>query len=141
MYQLIYSSRAIPSFTIDDLTYLTEQARQKNAQADITGLLLFYNHYFFQALEGDKTTLETLYLKIATDKRHTDIMLLEMKPLAERAFSHWRLGIANFPSQLPTITPQDFFTKNLQFTLNDKEHIEPLIASFAHGLNQVYVRA
>ena len=139
MHQLIYSSRAIPDFTLDDLTYLTEQSRKNNTNLDVTGLLLFYNHYFFQVLEGDKASLDLIYLNIARDKRHTDVTLLGIKPIDVRAFAHWRLGIANFPTQLPSMTPHNFFTKNLQFTLDDKAYIEPLIHSFAQGLNQVYV--
>ncbi|STX52334.1 regulatory protein (GGDEF domain) [Legionella busanensis] len=137
--QLIYSSSAIASFNMDDLIYLTEQARKNNTQSDITGLLLFYQTYFFQVLEGERETISNLYINIKQDKRHTNIILLEEKNIQTRAFTKWSVGLANFPNQLPLLKLKDFFVKNCQLSLTNKVDLEPLIYSFSKGINHSYL--
>lgn len=139
MHQLIYSSVASKSLNSDDLTYLIEQSRINNEYFNITGLLLFYNCYFFQVLEGENEILKKLYLKISNDKRHSEVTLLEFEPLDKRRFSQWRLGIANFSSQKPFINLKQFVHYNVQLTLEDKKCFQPLIDSFAKGINRFYV--
>ena len=139
LYQLIYSSCAIANFNTDDLTYLTEQARINNVQNHLTGLLLFYQTYFFQVLEGEEDTISRTYTNIKHDKRHTNLTLLEHKEITERAFAQWHLGLANFPNQLPSLSPRDFFIKNCQLSLHNKDYLEPLIDSFTKGVNYTYL--
>lgn len=52
-------------------------ARSRNKAAQITGAMLITDHYFVQALEGDETAVRSLFDRISSDERHTDVGLVE----------------------------------------------------------------
>jgi hypothetical protein len=53
MFHLVYASSAARPFTTLELQAFLEQARQKNARFGVTGMLLYKDGNFMQALEGD----------------------------------------------------------------------------------------
>ncbi|KAA2234608.1 BLUF domain-containing protein [Salinarimonas soli] len=94
--QLVYYSRNL--LADDDkgqlklLREILSIARQKNVERDVTGYLIFDKHWFIQILEGDRAHVRATYERIARDPRHTQVTLLDTKPVRQRTFSQWSMG-------------------------------------------------
>jgi hypothetical protein len=54
MYQIVYVSTVNQDFSAADLKKLLVRARMRNKEAGVTGMLVFYDGTFLQALEGEK---------------------------------------------------------------------------------------
>lgn len=89
---LSYTSIASHLMTHEELIALLKQAREENAKRGITGMLLYMEGCFFQVLEGERETLEALYVKIARDKRHHHVIKLIEEPIDVRGFAAWSMG-------------------------------------------------
>jgi Sensors of blue-light using FAD len=92
VYQVIYSSAAAVPFSESDLSRLLLRARANNERLGITGLLLYHEGSFLQALEGDEAALDSLFATISADKRHDHIVKLLARELNERLFAGWNMG-------------------------------------------------
>lgn len=89
---LVYASRETVVFDDDSLRALLKQARNHNHSKLITGMLLYRDGLFVQALEGDEAEIVRLYEKIRKDPRHTDVIRIYLKPIKERSFGEWSMG-------------------------------------------------
>ena len=96
---LIYASSADSSMGDTELRAILERARKVNSQLDITGILLHTEGSYFQVLEGDAEAIDSLYAKIAHDKRHTNVVLIVREPIACRSFADWSVGFASVTSK------------------------------------------
>jgi hypothetical protein len=65
MYQVFYSSAALVPFSDAELTDLLAVSRANNLRLGVTGMLLYHDGSFLQALEGEETIVERLYAKSA----------------------------------------------------------------------------
>ena len=88
---LTYKSTATASPSAADLEALVEQARARNRQLGITGMLLYENGSFLQTIEGPPALVEALWASIKQDPRHEHIELLSEAIVAARLFSDWDL--------------------------------------------------
>lgn len=89
---LVYVSLANKDMQESDLAALLSQARKNNEKADITGMLLYRDRLFMQALEGEEDRINTLYEKIRNDSRHRDVTKVTVKPIKARSFADWTMG-------------------------------------------------
>ncbi|MFZ4815119.1 MAG: BLUF domain-containing protein [Phototrophicaceae bacterium] len=101
LYALTYVSVATRPMTDQDILQILEVSRKNNAQQDITGMLLYRDSYFIQALEGDRDSLLALYGRINADERHRNVLTIYQGEIAERTFSNWSMGFHN----LDTVDP------------------------------------
>jgi hypothetical protein len=92
IYQLVYISAANKEFSEDELQELLKKARVNNGNLNVSGMLLFHQGSFIQALEGPRSAVESLYEKISEDKRHTETRVLFRGELQERSFDSWSMG-------------------------------------------------
>ncbi|WP_413666535.1 BLUF domain-containing protein [Mucilaginibacter sp. Mucisp86] len=76
MEYLVYVSTAKKLMSDDELLDLLQTARIKNAKYNVTGMLLYSEGTFIQALEGEKEDLYTIYKAIELDFRHRNIILM-----------------------------------------------------------------
>lgn len=90
--RLIYLSSVEGQMGSDDIAKILEVARRNNARADITGLLLFHDGCFFQALEGPADAVDRIFAAIEQDSRHVGVIVLERTTTTERAFASWSMG-------------------------------------------------
>ena len=132
---LIYCSAATHPLQDEDLLQLLEKSRAKNAQNDITGMLLYENGSFFQVLEGPPEAIDELYKKITQDKRHTKAVVIIREPIARRAFGEWTMGFSKLDSQEldEIIGLNDFFTGGSSFTSISPGRAKKLLAAFRDG--------
>lgn len=92
VHQLIYISAANRDFSDKELEELLAKARENNASLGITGMLLFHEGSFIQALEGPQEKVQALYEKIAQDERHTETVVLYKGDQEEPDFDNWSMG-------------------------------------------------
>jgi hypothetical protein len=90
---------------------------------------------YFQVLEGDAEAIDSLYAKIALDKRHTNVVLIVREPIATRSFADWSMGYASVTSKdvAGIIGANDFFEKKTCFYELSAGRAKKLLAAFADG--------
>lgn len=100
LYYLIYCSVAKELMTDEALRLLLKEARVRNRELVITGMLVYVEgEYgmqgqarFLQVLEGSRFLVETLFEKIRNDSRHHDVVLLAEGAIHKRNFKTWEMG-------------------------------------------------
>jgi hypothetical protein len=95
MFSLVYVSAAVTWFSEGQLRGLLTQCRARNAQAGITGMLLYKDGNFMQALEGEEAAVRALVERIAADRRHQGMVTLYTGHSEERQFGDWTMGFAD----------------------------------------------
>lgn len=96
---LTYASTAAQDLSKADLNELLAQCRKNNAELGITGMLLYKGGNFMQVLEGEESTVRSLYAKIGGDPRHKGEILLQQSIQEERQFPGWSMGYRDLESQ------------------------------------------
>jgi hypothetical protein len=86
LFHIVYVITATAPLSNDELRDLLKGSHERNARADVTGLLLYKDCQFMQALEGEEATVIALFSKIARDSRHHHVIPLLHEPIAERQF-------------------------------------------------------
>jgi hypothetical protein len=87
LFQIVYRSTATKSFSRADLIELLKSSVHRNTRAGITGLLLYKDGDFMQALEGEEEVVIKLFAKISRDPRHHRVIPLIHEPIEQRNFS------------------------------------------------------
>ncbi len=97
--QLVYTSR--PRFDVSGpegrkvLDEIARAARQSNAAAGISGVLLAGQNWLSQILEGDGSALGPVLKQILADERHEAIHIVEMRRIPIRHFEGWSHGVSD----------------------------------------------
>ena len=86
LFQIVYSSTATHPFSRAELLKLLQVSVQRNAQAGITGLLLYLDGTFMQVLEGEEDAVIGLYARICRDPRHHHVIPLIHELVKKRDF-------------------------------------------------------
>ena len=94
MKQLAYLSTAVRLMTDDELIDLLKVARRRNAEHDVTGVLLYCDGTFIQVLEGESDHLDLIFDSISKDIRHKNIIRLIEGKLDKKYFPDWNMGFA-----------------------------------------------
>lgn len=108
MFQLIYVSMACEPFSQERLRRLLKTSRANNADKDVTGMLLYKNDSFMQALEGPEDDVRALYDRICEDERHENVRMLMAAPVDERSFPDWAMGFENVSELSPQEMPAGY---------------------------------
>jgi len=95
MLTLVYVSSAARPFSDDELIALLKHCRDKNARLGITGMLLYKDGNFMQALEGPDDVVRQVFRSILADARHRGVMCLLERPTTTRQFSGWSMAFRN----------------------------------------------
>ena len=92
--RLVYYSRALRDMSLQDIQNILTTARGNNSDQDICGMLCYESNWFLQALEGDRETVNELFLEIADDVRHEDVVIISYSYIDECIFPDWHMGYA-----------------------------------------------
>jgi hypothetical protein len=132
---LIYASAATRPLNAQELGQLLEQSRANNTRLGLTGMLLYADGSFFQALEGPSDVVTALYEKIEHDARHAQVTRIISEPIPRRYFSDWSMGFSNISAQDEAQMPgsNDFFGKAHSFNDVTYGRAKKLLAAFAAG--------
>lgn len=101
--RLMYASRASAPMDQEELTAILRQSKAHNPGTGITGVLCYSGGIFIQVLEGGRDAVNRLYLRIATDTRHHDVVLLTYDEISERRFAGWSMGQVNMSRLNPAV--------------------------------------
>lgn len=116
---LTYVSVASRKMTHQDILDILEVSRENNSAHNITGMLLYRDNYFIQALEGDESDVMPLYRKIEQDDRHRHVLLVSTEQISERSFADWSMGFHRLDNE--DVKNLDGYTDFLDqsFDIND----------------------
>ncbi len=138
MIRLTYASTALKEWGSEELLKLLNQCRINNGAKNITGILLYANGTFFQVLEGDDATVNSVYKIIEKDSRHKDCTVIDSAKITERAFPYWSMGFEKInPKELGEIPGlNDFFEHDFTPSglVSHKNIIGPLLSHLREKL-------
>lgn len=133
---LTYMSVEAHPMAEEDLVSILEASKNNNSPKNITGMLLYKNGYFIQALEGEAEDVDALYRKIEQDQRHGHCMVVQREPIEQRTFGEWSMGFQNLetmdPRRLEGYTDflDNFDPKKIEV---NKNRAVTLLDLFRHG--------
>ena len=99
MFTLVYVSSAAKPFTQAELAELLATSRANNESLGISGMLLYKDGNFMQALEGEEQQVLALNTKISHDPRHHGFMILLREHQAQRVFPEWSMAFRDLNSE------------------------------------------
>jgi hypothetical protein len=99
MIQLTYISTAVQPPGTEDLMDILRASREHNAGLGVTGMLLYSNGTFVQALEGERDAVDKLLNIIRHDPRHADLHILERKEIERRQYAEWSMGFKRLENE------------------------------------------
>jgi hypothetical protein len=134
---LVYVSLANQEMSDSHLKVVLKKAREKNEALNITGMLLYRDGFFMQALEGELNDIESLFETISKDERHRDVLLIYKKPITQRGFPDWTMGFNKIGDE--AVTTIEGFSNFLQrptpdFFMHRASEAESLLDQFKHQL-------
>ncbi|MDX8388097.1 MAG: BLUF domain-containing protein [Ghiorsea sp.] len=102
--RLIYASRPNKVIGMSEVAKIMSVSKHNNQLSELSGALIYTEHYFMQCLEGDRNAVNQAYTRISKDDRHTDCVLLRYEHVDARIFGQWSMGqIALGKQQNPII--------------------------------------
>jgi len=101
MVALLYVGAARKLFDEVALSALLTQCRQNNAARGVTGMLLYSDGNFMQALAGEAAMVDALAEKIAQDPRHHAMKVMLRQPIEQRQFSGWSMALRRLVDMPP----------------------------------------
>ena len=134
---LVYVSLANQEMSDAHLESMLAKARKKNDKLSITGMLLYRDGFFMQALEGELEAIESLFDVIKQDARHRDVLLIYKKPIKQRGFPDWTMGFNKIAdADMQSIEGYTNFLKNPtpDFFVQRASEAEALLDQFKHQL-------
>lgn len=90
--RLLYVSRLAKDCGAEELGKIMTVSRRNNRDLGITGSLCYSPRGFVQILEGPASAVNEVYRRIARDRRHVDVTLLEYVPIPQREFGNWSMA-------------------------------------------------
>ena len=135
---LVYVSLAYHDMNADELKTILESSHRHNKPDNITGMLLYRDGYFIQALEGEAVKVEATYERIKLDTRHKNVVTVYKEEIEERTFNEWTMGFKNLddvdPESLPAFT--DFLTQPMDAEdfAKHPSRAKLLLESFRHHI-------
>ena len=95
MLSMVYVSSASRPLIEEDFVQLLSAAQANNQRNGITGLLLYKDGNFMQAVEGPDEQVLGLFDRIRRDSRHHGVLMLLKEQITERRFPDWSMSMKN----------------------------------------------
>jgi len=114
---LVYVSAATHLLPKEELVALMQNCSARNAQSELTGLLLYKDGNIMQVLEGPEQNVESVFERIKLDPRHKSLMVLLKEPIAERNFPTWGMAFRDLRS--PELRDMPAYNEFLNTPLTD----------------------
>ena len=91
-----YVSTFAQNMSDEEIEALASQAAKKNAENDITGVLMAQSGIFFQIIEGPEENIDDLFKSIMRDPRHEKVTTLGIQVGdLKRLFPNWGMKEIN----------------------------------------------
>ncbi|MBI1188186.1 MAG: hypothetical protein GC206_12805 [Alphaproteobacteria bacterium] len=98
--RLVYFSEREARCGDEALRRLVARSALRNQERCITGLLIADRTCFIQILEGPRTPVSLLFQAISRDRRHRNVVLVEMTEIASYSYPQWGLAQCSDPQVL-----------------------------------------
>lgn len=104
--RIVYASKANFEYSSESgdkhpaIAEILAQSRRNNQPNNIGGVLCYGDGFFFQCLEGERSSVEHLYDRLLNDPRHRDVTLLSKRPVAQRMFKLWSMKFMNVDAKI-----------------------------------------
>lgn len=92
MLSLTYLSSTADTLTKEQLDALVRNARAKNEELGITGMMLHSDGTFIQTIERPRESVDALFALIDADRRHRDVFIVRREEIKARSFTAWFMG-------------------------------------------------
>ena len=92
---IFYSSKKSENLSVTEIEEILNWSVKKNAEKEITGLLIEYKSHFLQYLEGPENAVYELYNKIKVDTRHSNVVIVQDLEIEDRIFPNWNMLFKN----------------------------------------------
>ena len=136
MFFLVYLSSAVTWFSSKELNDLLGTCRMRNAEDDITGMLLYKDGNFMQVLEGEESAVRTVFSRISADLRHRGLVVIDSGPTAQREFAQWGMGFVDLQGHTHALPPEYGEFLGTSFTdssfSQNPDHCHKLLKMFRH---------
>ena len=90
--QILYFSNEAFAMNDDDLHALRDESLTNNSHFGVTGLLLYVDRIFVQAIEGPPAAIGQLITNIRQDERTKEVVEMFDRAIDTRAFPAWSMG-------------------------------------------------
>ncbi len=133
LHSFVYVSTATQPFSPESLAALVQRSRERNQANGITGMMLYKDGFFLQALEGEKDAVCAVRERIQNDARHGSFIVLLDGPAARREFPEWTMGFKHLDDEDVRHEP-DFarliktLMRDGRFSLNPGRAIQMLLS-------------
>lgn len=101
MRRILYLSASSGLIAEDELDAILSVSRRNNAELGVTGMLLYAEGAFFQALEGEDDAVAALYARIVEDRRHKGVIRMLDETISRRDFADWSMGFHRIAPDAP----------------------------------------
>ena len=137
MKRIKYVSRFAMPFRESELEELGAKAAEKNKGLDITGVLITSGGLFYQVLEGPAEAVDEIFGHIKSDKRHTDLLVLEIEEdVSQRLFPGWSMKTVNLDAASHVrLLPLKVL---MEAVFDQQQHIEKMMWAIERGLRQEF---
>lgn len=96
MKRMTYMSNFSRPLTRLEIGEIGEHSARRNADDDVTGVLLTLGSVFFQIIEGGDAAVDDLYGRVLRDDRHTDVICLSTEADVDgRLFPDWSMNVVD----------------------------------------------
>jgi len=131
----VYCSAATRTFTPAELAEVLRIARENNERLHVTGMLLHAEDTFFQVLEGEAETVDSVFAKIERDARHAGVTKIIHEPIPRRFFDAWSMGFSRISREdfAGSTGSNDFFGAGRCFAELDAGRAKKLLEAFRGG--------
>lgn len=134
LFRIIYVSQASTPLPLELKDILTS-SRKNNSVLRVTGAMGFIDGLYLQCLEGEESVVNTLYKRIEEDPRHSSPKILVSKPIFERAFSGWSMGLLTWNDETKKVFEKFNLSEPHDLYAADAETIDSLIRSLTASAN------
>ena len=100
---MVYLSDAVRPMSSPDLDAILRSARAFNESVGVTGLLVYAQQSFLQALEGDPDAVEQAFARTAASSQHRNLRCSPIYSEPARRFPSWSMG---FSEAAPTVVAE-----------------------------------
>jgi Sensors of blue-light using FAD len=95
LHRVLYVATARKPLSREELAALLEKSRLNNERDGVTGMMLYRDGLFIQALEGPAAAVSNLMGRIRKDPRISSCDVIDEGDAEERIFAEWRMAFRN----------------------------------------------
>ena len=104
--QLIYISNPVGPL-VHEITDFIENAKSQHKLLNVTGLLLVTDTHYIHCIEGDRSIINKLYIKISNTLCHSNCTIVRYNEIAKREFGDLTLMVSKLPISHASATLSD----------------------------------